>query len=173
MKSLPPLVVAVFIALAAGGCGADDASDASGPASTTTASSESGATTETDDAGQGTSAAKPTKPNVQPPSGPPPEELVIEDVEEGAGSGAEKGDKVTVHFVADNQAGKEAFSTWPGDNPGKPLVFRLGSIRYSQAFEEGIEGMRVGGRRELSVPAARAGYTQSALFYVIDLLAIE
>ena len=170
------LMIALCAILAAGGCGSDDASDATGSGSTTTGSSESGATAgkESADAREGAVAAKPTKPNVQPPSGPPPTEDVIEDVDEGSGPAAEKGDKVTVHFVADNEAGKETFSTWPGDNPGKPLVFRLGSIKYSQAFEEGVEGMRVGGRRELSVPAARAGYTKnSALFYVIDLLAIE
>ncbi len=170
------LTIILCAALAAGGCGSDDSGDAAGSAGTTTESSQPDTppeSVEPDEADKGADTGKPTKPNVQPPSGPPPTEVVIEDVDEGSGPEAEKGDKVTVHFVADNEAGKEAFSTWPGGEPGEPLVFKLGSIKYSQAFEEGIEGMRVGGRRELSVPAPRAGYTNSALFYVIDLLAIE
>jgi peptidylprolyl isomerase len=170
------LTIFLCAALAAAGCGSDDSSDATGSAGTTTESSEAGtATTEkdSDDAGEGTDAGGPTKPNVQPPSGPPPKELVIEDIDEGSGPEAEKGDKVTVHFVADDDTGKEAFSTWPGDNPGEPLAFKLGAGKYPSAFEEGIEGMRVGGRRELGVPKKDAQYTESPLFYVIDLIAVE
>ncbi len=170
------LTIFLCTALAAAGCGSEDSSDATGSAGTTTESSETGTTpeeTESDDAGEGTEAGAPTKPEVPSPSGTPPKELVIEDIEEGSGPEAKKGDKVTVHFVADDEAGKEAFSTWPGDNPGEQFVFELGGGKYSQAFEEGIESMKAGGRRELSVPAKQAQYTKSALLYVIDLMAVE
>jgi peptidylprolyl isomerase len=172
------LTIFLCVALAATSCGSEDSGDATdaGSASTTTESSAAGTTpdaAESDNAGERTKAGAPTKPEVPSPSGTPPKELVIEEIEEGSGPEAKKGDKVTVHFVADDEAGKEAFSTWPGDNPGKQLAFELGGGKYSQAFEEGTEGMKAGGRRELSVPAKQAQYTKSALLYVIDLIAVE
>jgi peptidylprolyl isomerase len=172
------LTIFLCAALVVGGCGSEDSGDATGSASTTTERPESGTPpesveSESDQADKRADGEEPTKPDVQPPSGTPPTELVIEDIEEGSGPEAEKGEKVTVHFVAVEAAGKEAFSTWPGDNPGKPLVFKLGAGQYSSAFEEGVEGMKAGGRRELSVPAKQAQYAKSDLFYVIDLIAVE
>lgn len=171
MKALL-LTIVVCVGLLLAGCGSDDSStDATGSAGATTESSESRTPSGDDagDAGGQADAGKLTKPDVEPPSGPPPTDLVIEDIEEGSGPAAEKGDKVTVHFVADDQTGKERFTTWPDQQ----LVFELGSGRYSPAFEEGVEGMKAGGRRELDVPAKQAQYVNSPLFYVIDLVAIE
>jgi peptidylprolyl isomerase len=110
-----------------------------------------------------------TKPEVKPPSGAPPKELVIEDVKKGSGPAAEVGDKVTVHYVADNKTGNETFSSWRSH---RPLIFKLGVGRYFRGFEEGLKGMQAGGRRELSVPS-RLAFGGGPLFYVVDLLAIE
>jgi peptidylprolyl isomerase len=111
-------------------------------------------------------AEKPTEPTVEPPSGPPPTELVINDIEVGSGPAAKPGDEMAVHYVAVDEAGKEAYTSWTGFGP---LTFKLGAGQFFPAWEEGLEGMKVGGRRELQVPADMA-FGSGALFYVVDFI---
>lgn len=113
------------------------------------------------------------------PSGPPPVSLAIQDLIDGIGSGAGLGTSVTVQYVGvDYKTGKKVDSSW---DRGKPLTFKLGSGSVMEGWEQGIEGMEVGGRRELVVPPGltfgsqrvKTGAPGSTLVFVIDLLGVD
>jgi peptidylprolyl isomerase len=110
------------------------------------------------------------EPPVEVPDGPPPKELVVEDLEEGSGAEVEPGDDIVVDYVGVNyRTGRTFESTWQGPEPG---TFTLGTGEVIEGWEEGLEGMKVGGRRKLVVPS-RLAYKTGTLIYVIDLVDIE
>jgi FKBP-type peptidyl-prolyl cis-trans isomerase len=120
-----------------------------------------------------------TKPKVKVPSGPPPKKLVIKDLEKGKGPGAKLGDEVTVEYVGVLYSnGKQFDASW---DRGEPFTFELGTGGVIQGWEQGIEGMKVGGRRELIIPPELAYGSEgggaippnSTLVFVVDLLAIN
>lgn len=113
-------------------------------------------------------AAKLTKPQVQPPSGAPPKQLLVKDLKKGSGPAAKVGDKIRVNFVAVDKTGKEVYTSW---NYYGPYTFQLGASG-GQAWKEGLEGMKVGGRRELTIPP-NSSNGEKTLVYVVDLLAAE
>ncbi|HSC20602.1 MAG TPA: FKBP-type peptidyl-prolyl cis-trans isomerase [Solirubrobacterales bacterium] len=125
-------------------------------------------------------ASKIKKPKVTVPSGPPPKKLVIKDLKKGKGPTAEAGDEVLVQYVGvDYKNGKEFDSSW---SRNEPFPFTLGSNSVIPGWEQGVEGMKLGGRRELIIPPELA-YGPSGsppaigpnetLIFVIDLLAIK
>lgn len=114
------------------------------------------------------SEGKPTRPEVEAPDDPP-KELVIEDLEEGSGVPVEEGDKVTIHYEGVGMDGKTLYSSWRN---GSPLEMTLGIEDFGKGFEEGIVGMRVGGRRELQIPVDLAPF-QTPVVYVVDLLKVD
>lgn len=97
----------------------------------------------------------------------------------GTGTEAKEGDVIRVHYLVLLQGdGKEVFSSWGA----KPLSFELGGGTVTAGWEQGIEGMREGGRRELAAPArlsyGKAGNPPAvgpneALVSIIDLLEIK
>lgn len=91
----------------------------------------------------------------------------MRDIKVGSGPVAHRGDQVAVHYRSvDYKTGKMVSNTWP---PSKPLIVRrLGFEGWGESWEEGIEGMRVGGRRELVIPKRLTGQG-STLDYVVDL----
>jgi FKBP-type peptidyl-prolyl cis-trans isomerase len=94
------------------------------------------------------------KPTVTPPAGPPPSKLVVKDLITGTGAEARANRAVTVNYVGVlYHGGKEFDSSW---QRGKPSYLFLEKGRQIAGFTEGIPGMKVGGRRELIVPAALA-----------------
>ena len=118
-----------------------------------------------------------TKPEVPKPTGEPPAELVTDDVVTGEGKAARPGDHVTVHYVGvSHSTGKQFDSSW---DRGEPVEFPL--ARLIPGWQEGIPGMKVGGRRQLVVPPAQAygaaggGHRLSGktLVFVIDLLGVR
>jgi peptidylprolyl isomerase len=113
--------------------------------------------------------AKLTEPKVEPPNGPPPKKLVVLDLKKGSGAAAKKSDVVLLDYVGESyETGKVFESTWsPGEGPRR---FPLNEV--IKGWEDGLTGMRVGGRRELSIPS-RLAYDTGPLIYVVDLLAIE
>jgi peptidylprolyl isomerase len=124
-------------------------------------------------------APKKTKPVVKVPSGPPPKNLEIKDLEEGSGPAAKPGDEVTVQYVGVNyRTGKQFDASW---DRGEPFTFRLGEGLVIEGWEQGIPGMKLGGRRELIIPPELGyGYGRtegippgSTLIFVVDLLAVE
>ena len=129
--------------------------------------------------GQSNSGPKETKPKVKVPSGPPPKQLEIKDLKKGSGPGAKPGDEVTVQYVGVNyKSGKEFDASW---DRGEPFTFQLGSHSVIEGWEQGVEGMKVGGRRELIIPPQLGYGSQSTgtipanetLVFVIDLEAIN
>src|SRR3954447_11583383 len=85
------------------------------------------------------------------PKSPPPEFLAVTDLIKGIGELATPGSKETVQYVAyDYESGKKLASSW---EQGKPVSFTLGRGEVIEGWEEGIDGMEIGDRRELVVPA--------------------
>jgi peptidylprolyl isomerase len=114
------------------------------------------------------------KPEVDFPGGEPPTELQTTDLVVGDGDEARPGATVTVHYVGvEFDSGEEFDSSW---GRGEPIEFPLG--RLIKGWQDGIPGMRVGGRRQLVVPPdlaygpAGGGHRLSGktLIFVIDLL---
>ena len=162
------LIIGACLALVIVGCGSDDSSTTSG---------STAASTEEAEAPQETEASKQkTKPKVTVPKGAPPKELEIKDLEEGSGATAEAGDAITVQYVGVNyKSGKEFDASW---DRGEPFTFTLGGGEVIPGWDQGLEGMKVGGRRELIIPPELAyGKTGSppvippneTLIFVVDL----
>jgi peptidylprolyl isomerase len=91
-----------------------------------------------------------TKPEVDYPEGTPPKALEITDIWEGDGKVAGAGDTVDVHYVGvAYSTGEEFDASW---NRGEPLRFRLGVGQVIQGWDQGVQGMKVGGKRKLTIP---------------------
>ncbi len=121
-----------------------------------------------------------SKPVVEQPSGEPPADLVIEDITVGDGEQASSGHQVQVHYVGVSfSSGKEFDSSW---NRREPFDFRLGAGMVITGWDRGVAGMRVGGRRKLTIPAHLAYGNRGAggvikpgetLVFVVDLLGVS
>jgi peptidylprolyl isomerase len=125
-------------------------------------------------------AERQDKPAVEVPDGEPPSELVIEDLEEGDGDEAASGDALTVDYVGVLYANGEEFDA-SFEGP-EPFQFVLGQGSVIPGWDEGLEGMKVGGRRQLVIPPDLAYGPQgqppdippdSALVFVVDLLSVN
>lgn len=110
-----------------------------------------------------------SEPKVNPPSTPPPKDLVVRDLREGSGVRAKPEDTIVVDDVGVSYGSGEEFETTWGEG-GRPS--RLPLYEVIEGWEEGLPGMKVGGRRELIVPSKMA-YGKGPVIYVIDLLAVE
>ena len=94
------------------------------------------------------------KPTIDFPSGSAPAELEIEDIVVGEGEEARAGQQVVVHYVGvAHSTGEEFDASW---NRGTPFTFPLGAGRVIAGWDQGVQGMRVGGRRQLSIPERTA-----------------
>jgi peptidylprolyl isomerase len=121
-----------------------------------------------------------TKPTVDIPAGSPPTELVREDLVTGAGTEARPGKTVEVHYVGVAWSTKKQFdASW---DRGETFDFPLGAGRVIRGWDEGVAGMRVGGRRRLIIPPAMGYGARGAggdigpnetLVFIVDLLAIR
>jgi len=128
-------------------------------------------------AGEGNLKVKPVVPRQ---SGAAPTTLIVQDVVVGTGAEAKSGDSVTVQYVGVLFAtGKEFDSSWKS---GKPFTFTLGSGGVIPGWDQGVAGMRVGGRRRLIIPAdlayGAAGSppaipANAALVFDVDLLSVK
>ena len=117
------------------------------------------------------------KPEVDFPDGDPPTELEISDIWQGDGAVAKAGDTVQVHYVGvAYSTGEEFDASW---SRGAPLEFRLGVGQVIAGWDQGVQGMRVGGRRQLIIPpelaygdrgAGRAIAPGETLIFVCDLV---
>jgi peptidylprolyl isomerase len=162
------LTIAACLALVFAGCGDDDDS------STTSSAGE-----ETTGGKQAEPAKQKTKPKVTVPDGAPPKKLVTKDLEVGTGPPAKAGDEVTVQYVGVGYDSKEEFdASW---DRGEPFAFPLGAGAVIPGWDQGVAGMKVGGRRELIIPPnlayGPAGAPPSigpneTLIFVVDLEAV-
>jgi FKBP-type peptidyl-prolyl cis-trans isomerase len=145
-------------------------------ATTSTATSSSAASTPATP----TSGALSKAPTVTPPSGPAPTKLVVKDLIKGTGAAAASGKTVTVNYVGVlYKGGKEFDASWKRN---QPFQFQLGQGAVIPGWDQGVPGMKVGGRRELIIPAALAYGAQGSpptipanapLVFVIDLLGVS
>jgi FKBP-type peptidyl-prolyl cis-trans isomerase len=120
------------------------------------------------------------KPVVSVPAGPSPKTLVVRDLIPGTGQAAKAGSRVTVNYVGVlYKGGKEFDSSWKTGQPFAP--FQLGQGSVIAGWDQGLVGMKVGGRRELIIPPS-LGYGKTGspptippnatLVFVVDLLGV-
>jgi FKBP-type peptidyl-prolyl cis-trans isomerase len=171
MLALPKtlLAIAVAVAVVAVGCGDDGGMETATYSVDAPPAADSGAAEE--------AAGTPEKPKVTVPDGPPPKELKIEDLEEGSGPAAETGDSVEMHYVGVSYSnGKEFDNSY---DRGQPFPVTLGEGGVIKGWDQGIVGMKVGGRRKLIIPPdlgyGAAGYPpdikpNETLVFVVDLV---
>jgi peptidylprolyl isomerase len=180
LRSFAPLLA--VLALAAAGCGGSDKKDEQSSAPAQTESAPAPAETETTAAAPGGAVAVSNakdlkhKPKIGTPSGEPPSELIKKDLVVGHGAAAKAGDNVTVQYVGHSwSTGKEFDASW---NRGQPFSFPLGQGQVIQGWDNGVAGMKEGGRRELVIPPEQGYGAQGAppdiapnetLVFVVDL----
>jgi peptidylprolyl isomerase len=120
------------------------------------------------------------KPEIDFPDGPPPTDLEVTDLTEGSGEEATAGSTVSVHYVGVAHSTGEEFDA--SYNRGTPLDFRLGVGQVISGWDQGVQGMKVGGRRKLVIPphlgygdrgAGGAIKPGETLIFVVDLLAVR
>jgi FKBP-type peptidyl-prolyl cis-trans isomerase len=173
-------------ALGLGACGDDDEKDTDLPAAVPATQTTPAAPTATTAAAGGTptAAAKAagistdmsSKPKIPKPKGKEPKKLVVTDIVKGKGDEAKSGDNIVVHYVGVLFSNGEQFdASW--DN-GQPFPFTLGQGDVIPGWDQGVEGMRVGGRRLLTIPPDLAYGAQgqgsipanATLVFAVDLL---
>src|SRR4051812_5826498 len=118
-------------------------------------------------------------PQIDKPQGDIPFEGVIDDILGGDGDEATAGTKGSVHYVGVAfSTGEEFDASW---DRGQPFTFKLGKGQVIPGWDQGVQGMRVGGRRKLTIPSAMAYGARGAggvikphepLVFVVDLLSV-
>jgi len=120
------------------------------------------------------------KPEIDFPEGSPPTDLEVTDLTEGEGTEATAGKTVSVHYVGVAHSTGEQFDA--SYDRGSPLEFRLGAGQVISGWDDGVQGMKVGGRRKLVIPPHLAYGDRGAggvikpgetLIFVVDLLDVR
>lgn len=122
----------------------------------------------------------PEKPTVEIPNGAPPRTLQQEDITVGDGAEARPGSRVSVHYVGVAWSTKRQFDA--SYDRGRAFTFPLGAGRVIRGWDEGVAGMKVGGRRRLTIPPDM-GYGErgagddigpnETLVFVVDLISVD
>jgi peptidylprolyl isomerase len=120
------------------------------------------------------------RPQIDKPEGDIPFELGIDDITVGHGDEATRGTKVSVHYVGVAfSSGEEFDASW---NRGHPFEFKVGKGQVIPGWDTGVLGMKVGGRRKLTIPSAMAYGARGAsgaikphepLVFIVDLLSVS
>jgi len=166
MPLLPRRLILLVLACAAllvAGCGSDSSEE---PEATSTPAAEA--------------TPEPTKPEITVPKGKAPKKLVVKDIKEGTGAEATAGSNVTVQYVGTSfKNGRQFDASW---DRGEPFSFQLGAGSVIPGWDQGVEGMKVGGRRQLVIPPDLAYGPQGSppaigpnetLVFVIDLVSVD
>jgi peptidylprolyl isomerase len=122
----------------------------------------------------------PERPEIDFPEGDPPADLEVTDISVGDGAEAQPGSTVSVHYVGvAHSTGEEFDASW---NRGQPFDFPLGAGKVIKGWDQGVAGMKVGGRRKLVIPphlgygdrgAGRSIRPGETLIFVVDLLSVN
>jgi peptidylprolyl isomerase len=178
MSRLPILLACLFLALFAASCGDDGGEEeAAAPTETPTATAEP-APPEPGSFDTSTVSKDLTeKPQIPKPGGEPPAELQKTDIVKGKGKAAKAGDTVSVQYVGNSwSTGTQFDASW--DRGGEPFEFPLGAGQVIPGWDQGVAGMKPGGRRLLVIPPDLAYGAQSpspdigpneTLIFVVDL----
>jgi FKBP-type peptidyl-prolyl cis-trans isomerase len=174
MSRLPILLACLFLAVFVAACG-DDEEESSAPQETATATAEPATVGEVD--AEAISQDLTEKPEVAQPSGDPPTELQTVDIVKGKGKAAKAGDTVSVQYVGNAwSTGTQFDASW--DRGTEPFTFPLGAGQVIPGWDQGVAGMKKGGRRLLVIPPDLAYGDQSpspdigpgeTLIFVVDL----
>jgi peptidylprolyl isomerase len=120
------------------------------------------------------------KPEIGPIQGDPPADLVIEDITVGDGPEASAGQTVEVHYVGvSHSTGAQFDASW---DRGDTFDFPLGAGHVIGGWDQGVQGMKVGGRRKLTIPP-HLGYgsrgaggvikPNETLVFIVDLIGVK
>jgi peptidylprolyl isomerase len=119
------------------------------------------------------------KPTITIPDGAPPDDLLIEDEVVGEGTEAEPGRRVEVHYAGVAwSTGQQFDASW---DRGDTFAFGLGGGQVIEGWDRGVTGMRVGGRRRLTIPPELGYGARGAggvikggetLVFVVDLISV-
>ena len=125
-------------------------------------------------------AHQPEKPEIDFPDAPAPKELEVTEITPGDGAEATAGSTVDVHYVGVAHSTGEEFDA--SYNRGQALSFRLGAGQVIAGWDQGVTGMKVGGRRKLVIPP-HLGYGDrgaggvikpgETLIFVVDLVGVR
>jgi peptidylprolyl isomerase len=172
MSRLPIVLACLLLALFAASCG-DDEQGASAPQETPTATPAPAGTFDA----AAISKDLTGKPSIPEPAGEPPAELQKTDIVKGKGKTAKAGDTVSVQYVGNSwSTGAQFDASW--DRGSEPFRFPLGAGQVIPGWDQGVAGMKVGGRRLLVIPPDLAYGAQSpspdiapneTLVFVVDL----
>jgi peptidylprolyl isomerase len=178
MSRLPTVLACLSLALFAAACGDDDEQETAAPpeeTATATATEAPAAPGEIDASAISKDLSE--KPAVAQPSGEPPTELQTTDIVKGKGKAAKAGDIVSVQYVGNSwSTGAQFDASW--DRGGEPFQFPLGAGQVIPGWDQGVAGMKRGGRRLLVIPPDLAYGAQSpspdigpneTLIFVVDL----
>jgi peptidylprolyl isomerase len=176
MSRLPILLACLSLSVLAA-CGDDEQEAAAPPQETATATpTEPPAEPGTVDPAT-ISKDLSEKPAVEQPAGEPPTELQTTDIVKGKGKAAKPGDLVSVQYVGNSwSTGTQFDASW--DRGGQPFQFPLGAGQVIPGWDQGVAGMKPGGRRLLVIPPDLAYGAQSpspdigpneTLIFVVDL----
>lgn len=109
------------------------------------------------------------RPDVPIPAGPPPTKLVVIDLKKGRGRPARNGDELSVRYFRFAYKGHRIYEDdWRKPTPS----FALGGGQRTEAWEEGLSGIRAGGRRELVVPGGEATFAGAPEVYVVEAISV-
>jgi len=173
MTRLPMLLACLLLALFVAACGDDGEEEPAAPQETATAAPEAAGSVDPSSISKDLSA----KPEIAKPEGTPPAKLVKTDIVKGKGKAARVGDTVSVQYVGNSwSTGTQFDASW--DRGGEPFQFPLGAGQVIAGWDQGVAGMRPGGRRLLVIPPDLAYGAQSpspdigpneTLVFVVDL----
>jgi len=154
----------------------------SAPPTTTTPATTTPTTTTTATAvSTPTSGPLSKEPKITLPKTPPPKKLVKTNLIVGTGAAAKAGDQVEVNYVGELYSTGKVFDASWKDTPGKAFgPFQLGAGAVIPGWDEGLVGMKVGGRRELIIPPSLAYGKKGSgaippnatLIFVVDMLSV-
>ena len=175
MRRLPILLACCLLAVVAVACGDDSDEQSATPAATAAPAATTAA-----DLAKDVSKDLTDKPAVAKPAGDPPAALETVDIVKGKGKAAKPGDVVSVQYVGDSWSNGEQFdASW--DRGPQPFTFPLGAGQVIPGWDQGVAGMKEGGRRLLVIPPDLAYGAQGqppigpneTLVFVVDLAKIR
>jgi len=179
-----PLLLAVFAFAACGDDSPSKESEAPAPTEEVTEAPTAAPTEAPTEASGGQSSSTDVevtgklgeKPTIKTPGGDPPTELVIKDIKKGKGDAARNGQNVSVQYVGALYKDGTVFdNSW---DRGQPFEFPLGQGQVIPGWDQGVAGMKPGGRRLLVIPpdlgygeagAGGAIGPNETLVFVVDL----
>jgi peptidylprolyl isomerase len=143
------LTAALLLAVGVAACGDDSSSE--GETAATPAPTEAPAAPNTDAIAAGITKNTKEEPQIVTPEGEPPTELITEDIVKGKGKKAKAGDQLSMQYVGYSWSNGQKFdASW--DRGQEPFQFQLGAGMVIPGWDQGLVGMREGGRRLLIIP---------------------